>query len=86
MNIGFDGKVPIELKKDLKGTSELHRVIGQLHQYNKNWKGIFLVLCSDTTDDVNKDLEKLAKDKEDITDIFGEDIKRDEKHGKKNSG
>ena len=43
------GKVAIEIKKDLKGTSEFQRLLGQITQF-KQWKGSFIVLLVGSTD------------------------------------
>jgi len=57
-------KVPIEVKKDLKSTAALQRTIGQLNQYLKEWEGIILVLCGDTSSDLFNELKKYAKSQE----------------------
>ncbi|MEK6978326.1 MAG: hypothetical protein AABX40_08045 [Candidatus Hydrothermarchaeota archaeon] len=65
IDIVVDGKVPIELKKDLKRTSALQRAVGQLEQYLQDWDHLFLVLCGDIEPDLLKTLEKYAGGKED---------------------
>jgi hypothetical protein len=74
VDIVVDDKVPIELKKDITSTADLERTIGQLEMYlhKGHWKGVFLVLCGDIENSHLKSLEKYAKSKEDITDIFAD--------------
>lgn len=62
VDIVIDKKVPIELKKDLTSTAVLQRTIGQLDQYLKDWRTVFLVLCGDVSHDLLKHLEKYVKD------------------------
>jgi len=61
VDIVVHGKVPIEVKKDLKSTAALQRTIGQLNQYLKDWQGVILVLCGDISSDLLNDLKKYAE-------------------------
>ena len=61
VDIMVHGKVPIEIKKDLKSTATLQRTIGQLNQYLKDWSAIILVLCGDVSGDLFKDLKKYGE-------------------------
>jgi len=70
VDIVVHGKVPIEVKKDLKSTSALQRTIGQLEQYLQDWDRLFLVLY----DDVAPYLLKSLKEYADKKDILGERI------------
>ena len=61
VDIVVHGKVPIEVKKDLKSTAALQRTIGQLNQYLKDWQGVILVLCGDISSDLLNDLKKYTE-------------------------
>ena len=61
VDIVVNGKVPIELKKDLKTTSALQRTIGQIDQYLQDWNRLFLVFCGNVAPDLLKNLKKYAK-------------------------
>lgn len=61
VDICVDGKVPIEIKKDLDSTAAYQKTKGQLDQYLKDWQGVFLVLCGETDRDMLKDLQKYAR-------------------------
>ena len=50
-------EVVIELKNDLKTTSECQKLIGQLNGYERNWDKIFVVVCGEIKDNLKKDLE-----------------------------
>jgi hypothetical protein len=60
------GKVPIEVKKDLKTTAAFQRTVGQLNQYLEDFEGIILVLCGDVSRDLLKDLETYAKSHDNV--------------------
>jgi hypothetical protein len=61
IDIVVDGKVPIEIRKDLKSTGSLKRTIGQLDRDLKDWKGVFLVLCGEIRPDLVTSLKQYAK-------------------------
>lgn len=66
VDIMVDGKVPIEVKKDLKTTAAFQRTVGQLNQYLQDFEGIILVLCGDVSRDLLKDLEAHAKSHDNV--------------------
>jgi len=47
VDIAVGKKVFIELKKDLKATGQLQRLIGQIEIYEKDLKNIIVVLCGE---------------------------------------
>src|SRR5438552_3753368 len=53
-------EVFIELKKGLKSTNRLQRLIGQIELYRKEWEGkpLFIVLLGDSEDDLLHDLNR----------------------------
>ncbi len=61
IDIVVDDKVPIEVKKDIKDTSALQRLIGQMEQYFKKWEGLVLVICGNIEQDHLKELKEYAK-------------------------
>ncbi len=61
VDIVVDGRVPVELKKDISSNADLHRTIGQLDQYEKTWKGAILVLCGEAPRHVLHELRDYAK-------------------------
>lgn len=63
VDIVVDGKVPIEIKKDLNSTAALQRTIGQLDQYLEDWPGVFLVLCGETDRDMLGSLQEYTRKK-----------------------
>lgn len=48
-DLAIDNEVAIEIKKDLKDTSEFQRLLGQILQFNE-WKGYSVVLLVGFTD------------------------------------
>lgn len=53
-------KVLIELKNNLKSTSQFQRMIGQLNEYTK-WDGqIILILCGDTEPAMRKEITQFV--------------------------
>lgn len=60
VDIMVHGKVPIELKRDLKSTAAYQRTVGQLNGYLEEFDGIILVLCGEVDRDLFRDLEKYA--------------------------
>lgn len=67
IDIVVDSKVPVEIKNDLKTTSGLQRVIGQLDSLYKHFTSVILVICGEVKSDYIKDLEKYAEDKMTMT-------------------
>jgi len=61
VDIMVHGKVPIEIKKDLKSTAVLQTTKGQLDGYLKAWQGVILVLCGDIQADLFKELKKYGE-------------------------
>lgn len=59
VDIAVGKKVFIELKKDLKNTGQLQRLIGQLELYSKDISNLIIILCGE----VDKNLLKQLKDK-----------------------
>lgn len=47
-DIGINRKVGIELKKDLKGKSQIDRLVGQVTNYKKDYQDIIIVLVGNT--------------------------------------
>jgi len=57
-------KVLIELKNNLNSRSEYQRMLGQLDEYNDNWKGhIILILCGKTEPSMRKEIKAHIKKK-----------------------
>jgi len=73
VDICVDGKVPIEIKKDLDSTAAYQRTIGQLDDYLKKWDGVFLILCGETAPDVLKSLQEYARKRASV--LTGDRIK-----------
>jgi len=74
-DIAIDGRIGIELKKDLLGKSEIDRLIGQVLHYKKQYEDIIIVLVGALTDDALDQLEASlddVKDNEGIT--LGENV------------
>lgn len=67
VDIVVDDKVPIEVKKDIKNTSTLHRLIGQIDNYLNNWGGLIIVICGEITSDHQDYLEQYARNKSGLT-------------------
>ncbi|TET40604.1 MAG: hypothetical protein E3J65_00690 [Dehalococcoidia bacterium] len=61
VDICVDGKVPIELKHNLRSTADYQKTKGQLDDYLKKWDGVFLVLCGETDPDILKSLQEYAR-------------------------
>lgn len=59
VDLAAGNKIFIELKKDLKTTGQLQRLIGQLEIYAKNLDNIIIVICGE----VDKSLFKQLMDK-----------------------
>lgn len=59
VDIAIGKKVFIELKKDLKNTGQLQRLIGQIEIYEKDLANVIVVLCGE----VDKNLLKQLMDK-----------------------
>ncbi len=70
VDIVVHGKVPIEIKKDLRSNAALQRTIGQLEQYLEDWGYLFLVLCGNVNSELLKSLKEYVNKK---TDIVGDD-------------
>ena len=66
IDIVIDGKVPIEIKRYLKTTSALQRIIGQLDLYLENWEKIILALCGEIKPNLLIQLKEYVEDKTDI--------------------
>ena len=59
VDIAVGKKVFVELKKDLKNTGQLQRLIGQLELYSKDLSNLIIILCGE----VDKNLLNQLKDK-----------------------
>lgn len=61
-DIEIDGRIGIELKVDLKGKTEMNRLMGQLSDYEDEYKCIIVVLCGEVREDTADELRyKLKK-------------------------
>jgi hypothetical protein len=59
VDLAVANKIFIELKKDLKNTGQLQRLLGQLELYSKKLDNIIVVICGE----VDKNLLKQLMDK-----------------------
>ena len=46
-DIEVDGRIGIELKRNLRGKTEMNRLMGQLSDYEDEYKCIIVVLCGE---------------------------------------
>ena len=61
-DIEVDGRIGIELKVDLKGKTEMDRLMGQLNHYEEEYNCIIVVLCGEVREDTADELKyKLKK-------------------------
>ena len=61
-DIEVDGRIGIELEVDLKGKTEMGRLMGQLNHYEDEYNCIIVVLCSEVREDTADELRyKLKK-------------------------
>ena len=61
-DIEIDGRIGIELKVDLKGKTEMDRLMGQLNHYEDEYNCIIVVLCGEVREDTADELKyKLKK-------------------------
>lgn len=63
IDIVVDGKVPIEIKYNLKITSAFQKLIGQLELYLEIWDIIIVVLCGEIKSVYLNDIRKYAEGK-----------------------
>ena len=56
-DIVVNRKIGIELKKDLKGKSQIDRLIGQLDEYVRNYERVIIVLTGSTNTGANDTLK-----------------------------
>ncbi|MFA5032878.1 MAG: hypothetical protein WC614_07655 [bacterium] len=63
VDIVIDKNIAIEIKKDLKNTSVLQRLIGQMELYIKDWEYLFIILCGNIKPDLLKDLKSYIENK-----------------------
>ena len=63
VDIVVDGKVPIEMKRDLTSQGVLQRTIGQLDLYLKDWDKVFLVICGEVRPELLKSLKEYTSKK-----------------------
>lgn len=87
-DIGVDRKVGIELKMNLTKKTQRNRLVGQLTDYMKDYKGIIVVLCGEIREaeceELREDIKRISPE-----DFFGEEtpikiVRMDKK--KKRSG
>ncbi len=73
VDLAVNKKVYIELKKDLKNTGQLQRLIGQLEIYSKDLSNIIIVICGDVDNNLLKQLidQKKKSYDDDATGLFG---------------
>ena len=62
VDIAVGKKVFIELKKDMKNTNQLQRLIGQIEIYSKDLNNIIIVLCGEVDKNLLKQLTDQTKD------------------------
>jgi nitrate reductase NapAB chaperone NapD len=76
-DIAVDAQILIEIKDNLKSTSQLQRLLGQLEIYNTQWKGkVIVVICGEAQRDLVNALKKKVDDlKEATTFLFISDPK-----------
>jgi len=61
-DIEVDGRIGIELEVDLKGKTEMGRLMGQLNHYEDEYNCIIVVLCGEVREDTADELKyKLKK-------------------------
>ena len=72
VDICVEGKIPIEIKNNLKSQANYHRTKGQLDDYIKKWDKVFLILCGETDPNILRSLKEFAREK---AGLFGERIK-----------
>lgn len=57
-DIAIDEDIGIELKRDLKGKSEIDRLVGQVDGYEKDYRYIIIVLCGEVDNEAVDEVEK----------------------------
>jgi hypothetical protein len=67
-DIAVNSDIFIEIKKGLRGTSKLQRLIGQMELYENEWNGkpIIIVLLGDSDEDLLHDLHRSASKYADV--------------------
>jgi hypothetical protein len=60
-DIEIDRKIGLELKRNLKGKTEMDRVYGQLDEYAKEYESVIVVLCGEVKDETVEELEHRVK-------------------------
>ena len=62
-DIEVDGRIGIELKRNLKGKTEMNRLMGQLSDYEDEYKCIIVVLCGEVREETVDELRYKLKKK-----------------------
>lgn len=60
-DIAVDGKIGIELKKDLKSRPAIDRLRGQVSRFRKDYSDIILVLCGNIDESAYEEVRELER-------------------------
>lgn len=60
-DIDVDRKIGIELKRNLKGKTEMDRVLGQLEEYISEYENVILVLCGEVKEETFEEIRYRVK-------------------------